>query len=183
MQQKSEKFSEYSARTENLSLILGVNLSDLPEKIGVSNSMFHAYRSGKYPISAKAWAKLEAAERAAGIGNGQSANAENYGNPNIPPATGLKYDDESIVRDEGRPRSPDPLRDEALRKSRERFEKRDQIGSRKLEAVLGEIRERLEDALHSPPQHTETLFAECRTRLDELQNWVVMLKAKPETHT
>lgn len=32
--------------------------------------MFHAYRSGKYPISEKAWRKLEAAERAAGIENG-----------------------------------------------------------------------------------------------------------------
>jgi len=31
--------------------------------------MFYAYRSGKYAISAKAWRKLEAAERAAGIGN------------------------------------------------------------------------------------------------------------------
>lgn len=29
--------------------------------------MMHAYRSGKYPISPKAWRKLEAAERAAGI--------------------------------------------------------------------------------------------------------------------
>lgn len=29
--------------------------------------MFHAYRSGKQPISGKAWQKLEAAEDAAGI--------------------------------------------------------------------------------------------------------------------
>ena len=29
--------------------------------------MFHSYRSGKYPISDKAWRKLEAAERAAGL--------------------------------------------------------------------------------------------------------------------
>jgi transcriptional regulator with XRE-family HTH domain len=109
--------------------------------------------------------------------------AESYGNPNFSQPHDWKFNDESIVRDEARPQSADPLREETLRKSRERFEKRDEIGSRKLEAVLGEIRERLEDALHSPPHHTETLFAECRTRLDELQNWVVMLKAKPETHT
>lgn len=64
MQQKSENFSEYSERTEALARNLGVNLSDLPEKIGVSNSMFHAYRSGKYPISQKAWRKLEQAEEA-----------------------------------------------------------------------------------------------------------------------
>lgn len=30
--------------------------------------MFHAYRSGKHPISAKVWRKLAAAELAAGIG-------------------------------------------------------------------------------------------------------------------
>ena len=30
--------------------------------------MFYAYRSGKYPISKKAWSKLETAERRAGIG-------------------------------------------------------------------------------------------------------------------
>jgi len=29
--------------------------------------MFHAYRSGKYPISPKAWRKLEQVERSAGI--------------------------------------------------------------------------------------------------------------------
>lgn len=62
MQGKSEKFSEYSERTEMLASDLGLNLSDLPLKIGVSASMFHAYRSGKHPISGKAWRKLEEAE-------------------------------------------------------------------------------------------------------------------------
>ena len=67
MQQKSEKFSEYSERTEFLATSLRQNLSDLPEKIGVSPSMFYSYRTGKHPISAKAWRKLEVAEKAAGI--------------------------------------------------------------------------------------------------------------------
>ena len=46
---------------------LSLNLSDLPEIIGVSPAMFYAYRSGKYKISGKAWHKLEQAERAAGM--------------------------------------------------------------------------------------------------------------------
>ena len=68
------------------------NLSDLPEKIGVSASMFHAYRGGKYPISPKAWRKLEAAEQAAGVvrkndptdsrgSTKNSEDAESAGNP------------------------------------------------------------------------------------------------------
>lgn len=67
IQQKSENYSEFSERTEILSRSLRLNLSDLPKKIGISASMFHAYRSGKYPISPKVWRKLEAAERSAGI--------------------------------------------------------------------------------------------------------------------
>ena len=47
--------------------------------------MFHSYRSGKYPISSKAWRKLEAAERAAGIHQGTTADdaafAGNEANP------------------------------------------------------------------------------------------------------
>jgi hypothetical protein len=80
VQEKSDKFSEYSERTEALARILGKNVSDLPAKIGVSNSMFYAYRTGKYPISAKAWKKLEAAERSAGIGALKSENAKSSGN-------------------------------------------------------------------------------------------------------
>jgi hypothetical protein len=67
MQEKSENYSEFSERTERLALQLGSLLSDLPGKIGVSPSMFHAYRSGKHAISEKAWRKLNAAEQMAGI--------------------------------------------------------------------------------------------------------------------
>jgi len=67
MQDKSDRHSEFSERTEALSENLGILLSDLPSKIGVSASMFYAYRTGKQPISSKAWRKLESAESAAGI--------------------------------------------------------------------------------------------------------------------
>lgn len=45
-----------------------MNLSDLPDLIGISKAMFYAYRKGASRISGKVWARLEEAERAAGIG-------------------------------------------------------------------------------------------------------------------
>ena len=68
MQPKSDKFSEFSERTESLAAHLGKKLSELPEVIGISPAMFFAYRSGKNTVSGKAWRKLEKAEREAGIG-------------------------------------------------------------------------------------------------------------------
>jgi hypothetical protein len=76
MQQKSENFSEFSERTEALARALGIKISVLPEKLGVSASMFHAYRSGKSPISPKAWRKLEAIERSAGLGKGSTSHVD-----------------------------------------------------------------------------------------------------------
>jgi hypothetical protein len=80
-------------------------LADLPLKIGVSPSMMHAYRSGKYPISPKAWRKLEAAERAAGIGGSRLpeaiAFAERSGHPdNPPPFSGTEAEIRALVREE-----------------------------------------------------------------------------------
>lgn len=46
---------------------LGIRAVDLPEVVGLSKAMLFAYRKGKYPISWRAWRKLEAAERAAGL--------------------------------------------------------------------------------------------------------------------
>ena len=40
---------------------------EIAEKIGVSAGSFFGYRTGRNRITNKAWAKLEAAERAAGI--------------------------------------------------------------------------------------------------------------------
>ncbi len=54
-------------RTDALAVRLGVHVQDLPESLGVSRASLFAYRAGKRPITSKAWRKLEAAERAAGI--------------------------------------------------------------------------------------------------------------------
>lgn len=67
MQAEIKSFSEFSERTEELAHRIERNLKDLPALLGVSPSMFWGYRTGKYPISAKAWRKLAAAEAKAGI--------------------------------------------------------------------------------------------------------------------
>ena len=68
MQEENQNFSEYFERTRVLADRLGIPVVDLPPHVGISKAMLFAYRKGKYPISWKAWRKLEAAERAAGIG-------------------------------------------------------------------------------------------------------------------
>lgn len=68
MQEENQNFSEYFERTRALAEKLGIPVVELPDHIGVSKAMLFAYRKGKYPISWKAWRKLEAAELAAGIG-------------------------------------------------------------------------------------------------------------------
>lgn len=67
MQQKSECFGEFTARTDRLAAHLGITVSELTGVVRLSNGMLFAYRKGKHPISPKAWSKLEAAERAAGL--------------------------------------------------------------------------------------------------------------------
>ena len=57
----------FSQRTERLAAVMGVNIQDLPDIIGVSRRMLFGYRSGSHQVSAKALAKLEAAEEKAGI--------------------------------------------------------------------------------------------------------------------
>jgi hypothetical protein len=79
VQPKSKSFQSFCERTDLLATFLRLNVSDLPAKIEVSTSMFHSYRSGKQPISDKAWRKLEAAEARAGIGQPLGADAESSG--------------------------------------------------------------------------------------------------------
>ena len=66
-QEKSENSALFSEKSEALARTLGCNLDDIPERMGVSKDMFYAYRTGRHPISRKAWRKLEAVE--ASIGN------------------------------------------------------------------------------------------------------------------
>jgi SOS-response transcriptional repressor LexA len=59
--------THFSQRTDFLATALCVFLRDLPGIIGISPRSMFGYRSGKYPVTAKALRKLEAAEQSAGI--------------------------------------------------------------------------------------------------------------------
>ena len=60
---------------------MGVNIQDLPDIIGVSRRMLFGYRSGSHQVSAKALAKLVAAEERAGIGKEMTYPIETMQNP------------------------------------------------------------------------------------------------------
>lgn len=75
-QGKKQSNSEFSERTERLAVSLGVNLTALPEKIGVAPSVFFGARSGKVAISGKTWRKLERAEAEAARASGSVAVEE-----------------------------------------------------------------------------------------------------------
>lgn len=54
-------------------------MSEIHAFLGISKATVFAYRSGKQPISDKAWRKLEAAEARAGLGLPAARNAESSG--------------------------------------------------------------------------------------------------------
>ncbi len=65
MQEEKWTNLDFSSRTDVLASQLGCDVGGLPELLGFSRASLFAYRSGKARITAKAWAKLEAAERRA----------------------------------------------------------------------------------------------------------------------
>lgn len=67
MQEQYRSFSQFSLRSDLLSEHYRVPVAEIAGKMDISERMLFGYRTGKYPISAKAWRKLEAAERSAGI--------------------------------------------------------------------------------------------------------------------
>ena len=67
LQAQNQNIGEFSERTDRLAEKLSLPLRELGDRIGVSTAMLFAYRSGKNPISVKAWRKLEQAEREVGI--------------------------------------------------------------------------------------------------------------------
>lgn len=76
-QEKNLDFRTFSHKTDELSLFLGINLQELPELLGFSLRMLNGYRSGAYPITEKAWLKLEKAEKEAGIHKKESEPQDN----------------------------------------------------------------------------------------------------------
>lgn len=62
MQEKKDTFLDFSDRTNFLAEFLKLNLGDLPDLLGISRASFFSYRTGKRPLTKKAWVKLEALE-------------------------------------------------------------------------------------------------------------------------
>jgi hypothetical protein len=67
MQAENWSTGAFLERTDRLARRLQVPLRELPEKIGLSNGTFFAYRSGKSRITKKSWSKLRSAEERAGL--------------------------------------------------------------------------------------------------------------------
>lgn len=67
MQPNSAPIRTFSARTDKLAVRLGLNVEDLPPVIGIGRRTLFECRSADSAVSQKSWAKLEAAEQAAGI--------------------------------------------------------------------------------------------------------------------
>ena len=67
MQEKIPKFVHFSDRCDVLAEKLRLNKTELAQQLGIERTHFSALRNGKSPLTLKSWAKLEAAERKAGI--------------------------------------------------------------------------------------------------------------------
>jgi len=77
---------------------MGISLRALAPRLHLSVASLFGYRSGKIPISAKAWSKLERVESEV-LKQGDPARfAGNDGNPKDIPVP--KWDDPSTLRDE-----------------------------------------------------------------------------------
>ncbi|MGE9270703.1 MAG: hypothetical protein ACQKBU_07855 [Verrucomicrobiales bacterium] len=67
MQEKKDTYLDFLKRSDLLAATLGKNVEELVGPLQMSRASLFSYRTGKRPISSKAWHKLEAAERAAGL--------------------------------------------------------------------------------------------------------------------
>jgi hypothetical protein len=76
---------------------MGISLRSLAPRLGLSVASLFGYRSGKIPISAKAWSKLERAEQEAKRARREAAFAEKEGKLNEFPVP--KWDDPSNLKD------------------------------------------------------------------------------------
>lgn len=76
MQEKKDTFLDFSDRTDFLAEFLKLNLGDLPDLLGISRASFFSYRTGKRPLSKKAWVKLDALERMHGVSRASPQTAD-----------------------------------------------------------------------------------------------------------
>lgn len=74
MQEKKNDFRNFLERTDVLAKNLKVSLRELAPIMELSVASLFGYRSGAIRLSVKAWRKLEAAEKAAGIAADDEVN-------------------------------------------------------------------------------------------------------------
>lgn len=84
MQHKNCSHENFLQRTDALASALNCFLKDLPAKLQISERALYGYRAAKFPVTAKALRKLEAAERAAGITPDRVQKAEPSTDPKHP---------------------------------------------------------------------------------------------------
>ena len=65
MQERNETFRNFLERTDALAQKLGINVQELTDVLGIGRASLFCCRTGKRPITAKTWLKLEEAEREA----------------------------------------------------------------------------------------------------------------------
>ena len=81
VQEENETPRDFLRRTDALAVRLGIDIGDLPDLLGFSRASLFAYRTGKRPITGKAWEKLAQAERDAGLGKVVSMTITDTNNP------------------------------------------------------------------------------------------------------
>ncbi len=79
MQQQNETSDTFLRRSDALCSKLRCDLEDLPGLLGFSRASLFGYRNGSRTITTKAWRKLEAAEREAGISSDDASPKQKGG--------------------------------------------------------------------------------------------------------
>lgn len=94
MQQKSDQSaqnSDFSDRTDALAHHLGIRIAELTDRLDLSRDSLMGYRTGRYPVSPKAWRKLQAAETAAGIQTKTQSQSQSQAGPSQSQSQGAAH--------------------------------------------------------------------------------------------
>ena len=129
-------------RTDALALKKRLGTEALAQELGFSRASFWGYRTGGRPISAKAWSKLESAERSVDLETSETFNAS-----------------KSSLR-------PDAQRDATLSRARARTERYGEAAGQALEETLEDLRDHLEMLAASGPALSAAAVQACKDRID-----------------
>jgi hypothetical protein len=148
MQEKKDTFLDFSDRTDFLAEFLKLNLGDLPDLLGISRASFFSYRTGKRPLSKKAWVKLDALER-------------KHGASRASPQTADLQSANAIVS-----KSPENQPDETVSQIKA-LEAKVELLTRMVETLLGQtkVRTMKQDKATSSPSLGDTIPAKKKTTI------------------